>query len=96
MSNFFENLNFRNAPYRCTCNVYKLCMILLPMYYIDFETYVFLISMGIYTQSSKKKSYFFPKDKYVDIAVYLLSYEGRSICNENSPVYPKVLYLHTS
>ena len=23
-------------------------------------------------------------------------YEGRSICNENSPVYPKVLYLHTS
>ena len=24
------------------------------------------------------------------------TYEGRSICNENSPVYPKVLYLHTS
>ena len=23
-------------------------------------------------------------------------YEGRSICNENSPVYHKVLYLHTS
>ena len=23
-------------------------------------------------------------------------YEGRSICNENSPVYPKVLYLHAS
>ena len=23
-------------------------------------------------------------------------YEGRSICNENIPVYPKVLYLHTS
>ena len=23
-------------------------------------------------------------------------YEGRSICNENSPVYPKVLYLQTS
>ena len=23
-------------------------------------------------------------------------YEGRSICNENSPVNPKVLYLHTS
>ena len=23
-------------------------------------------------------------------------YKGRSICNENSPVYPKVLYLHTS
>ena len=23
------------------------------------------------------------------------TYEGRSICNENSPVYPKVLYLHT-
>ena len=22
-------------------------------------------------------------------------YEGRSICNENSPVYPKVLNLHT-
>ena len=22
-------------------------------------------------------------------------YEGRSICNENSPVYPKVLHLHT-
>ena len=22
-------------------------------------------------------------------------YEGRSICNENSQVYPKVLYLHT-
>ena len=24
-----------------------------------------------------------------------VQYEGRSICNENSPVYPKVLYLHT-
>ena len=24
------------------------------------------------------------------------AYEGRSICNENSPVYTKVLYLHTS
>ena len=23
-------------------------------------------------------------------------YEGRSICNENSPVFPKVLYLQTS
>ena len=23
-------------------------------------------------------------------------YEGRSICNENSTVNPKVLYLHTS
>ena len=23
-------------------------------------------------------------------------YEGRSICNENNPVHPKVLYLHTS
>ena len=23
-------------------------------------------------------------------------YEGRSICNENSPVYPKVLHLHIS
>ena len=29
---------------------------------------------------------------YWDESVY---YEGRSICNENSPVYPKVLYLHT-
>ena len=26
----------------------------------------------------------------------LLLYEGRSICNENSLVYLKVLYLHTS
>ena len=26
----------------------------------------------------------------------LLTYEGRSICNENSQVNPKVLYLHTS
>ena len=26
----------------------------------------------------------------------LNKYEGRSICNENSPVYPKVLYLHTT
>ena len=26
----------------------------------------------------------------------LYSYEGLSICNENSPVYPKVLYEHTS
>ena len=25
----------------------------------------------------------------------MLVYEGRSICNENCPVYPKVLYLHT-
>ena len=25
-----------------------------------------------------------------------LTYEGRSICNENSPVNPTVLYLHTS
>ena len=25
-----------------------------------------------------------------------LMYEGRSICNENSPVNPKVLYLYTS
>ena len=24
-----------------------------------------------------------------------MSYEGGSICNENSQVYPKVLYLHT-
>ena len=23
-------------------------------------------------------------------------YEGRSICNENSPLYPNVLYLHSS
>ena len=23
-------------------------------------------------------------------------YEGRSICNENSLIYPKVLHLHTS
>ena len=28
--------------------------------------------------------------------LYIYIYEGRSICNENSPVYPKVLYLHTS
>ena len=27
---------------------------------------------------------------------FLNTYEGRSICNENSPVNPKVLYLHTS
>ena len=27
---------------------------------------------------------------------YWQVYEGRSICNENSPVYPKVLYLHIS
>ena len=26
----------------------------------------------------------------------LLLYEGRSICNENSLVYPKVLYVHPS
>ena len=27
---------------------------------------------------------------------YVKIYEGRSICNENSPVYPKVLYVHAS
>ena len=27
---------------------------------------------------------------------YSKVYEGGSICNENSPVYPEVLYLHTS
>ena len=26
----------------------------------------------------------------------MLIYEGRSICNENRPVNPKVLYFHTS
>ena len=30
------------------------------------------------------------------IEVFFSTYEGRSICNENSPVNPKVLYLHTS
>ena len=32
---------------------------------------------------------------FLNHALYCL-YEGRSICNENSSVYPKVLYLHTS
>ena len=27
---------------------------------------------------------------------FCVLYEGRSICYENSPVYPKILYLHTS
>ena len=33
--------------------------------------------------------------RLVDIARLAEIYEGGSICNENSPVYPKVLYLHT-
>ena len=34
----------------------------------------------------------------IKIADFLINkaYEGRSICNENSPVSPKVLYLHNS
>ena len=35
-------------------------------------------------------------DPYVNVLYLYLFYEGRSICNENSPVNPKVLYLHTS
>ena len=31
---------------------------------------------------------------FILVCLYTL-YEGRSICNENSPVYHKVLYLHT-
>ena len=31
-----------------------------------------------------------------EIYAKIYIYEGRSICNENSPIYPKVLYLHTS
>ena len=33
---------------------------------------------------------------YFPIVLLKLLYEGRSIGNENSPVNPKVLYLHTS
>ena len=32
----------------------------------------------------------------IDVFFKKVVYEGRSICNENSPVYPKVLYLQTS
>ena len=35
------------------------------------------------------------KESYAQLKVFQI-YEGRSICNENSPVYPKVLYFHTS
>ena len=31
-----------------------------------------------------------------DFVSPIYTYEGRSICNENSPVNPKVLYLRTS
>ena len=33
---------------------------------------------------------------YLTSQIVLFTYERRSICNENSPVYPKALYLHTS
>ena len=32
---------------------------------------------------------------HLNLIVPEAMYEGGSICNENSPVYPNVLYLHT-
>ena len=31
-----------------------------------------------------------------NLGIVFVIYEGRSICNENSPVNPNILYLHTS
>ena len=36
----------------------------------------------------------FLKCEFCSVSNVLTIYEGRSICNENSPVYPKVLHLH--
>ena len=59
------------------------------------------VMLGNYLQQTTStddifRCIFFGNDVFSKHLFPMVSYEGRSICNENSPVYPKVLYLHTS
>ena len=95
----------QDIQFNCLLSAYNICLQIIPfhkqLFFLSYRTGHNLLTISnnktvMMLKQEIEISQYNPHSTKLCFIPNCTMYEGRSICNENSPVNPKVLYLHTS